>query len=91
MRPPDDLRGELAERVDLHRRRFLGLLAAGSGALVLGGCSTGSAGEEELDGATVAEDGPTTTTTIAEVPPADAILTDPFRLGVASGDPLPPR
>lgn len=89
MRPPDDLRGELAERVDLHRRRFLGLLAAGSGALVLGGCSTGSAGEEELDGATVAEDGPTTTTTIAEVPPADAILTDPFRLGVASGDPLP--
>ena len=60
----------------MHRRRFLGLLAGSTGALVLGACSDGSSGSS-------------TTSTTAAVPPAEGIDADPFALGVASGDPDP--
>ena len=42
----DELRRDLAQRVLLHRRRFLALLAGTGGAVVLGACSSdGSDGE----------------------------------------------
>lgn len=91
MASDDDIRRALEQRLLLHRRRFLGLAAAGAGALVLGACST--SGDQEAEPAPEAgDDGdPTTTTTIApdEVPPAEGIDGDPFLLGVASGDPDP--
>lgn len=88
---PDDLRSELADRVLLHRRRFLGLLAAGTGAAVLGACSSsGSDGATATSSATTAGKATTTTaTTSTTAPAADGIDSDPFLLGVASGDPLP--
>jgi alkaline phosphatase D len=80
----DDLRRTLDHRLLLHRRRFLGLLAAGAGAAVLGACSTG---DDDASGESDPSD--TTSTTSTTVPPADGIDADPFTLGVASGDPLP--
>ena len=86
----DELRQDLSTRVLLHRRRFLGMLAAGTGALVLGACSTGSDDDAGSGSTTDPSDG--TTTSLLEqptVPEAAGIDTDPFMLGVASGDPLP--
>lgn len=83
----DHVQRELEHRLLLHRRRFLGLIAAGTGALVLGACSTdGSAGGS--DGGS--DDAAPTTTVSAtpNVPPATGIDEAPFALGVASGDPL---
>jgi alkaline phosphatase D len=86
----DDLQRELAHRYLLHRRRFLGLLAAGGSALVLGACSSDG---DDPDGANGGGgDGPTgdgTPGRVSTVPSAPGIERDPFTLGVASGDPLP--
>jgi alkaline phosphatase D len=90
----DELRRDLADRVLLHRRRFLAMLAGTGGAVVLGACSSD---EPEADPkattSTTARRASTTTSTTEPVqtdaPPADGIDTDPFLLGVASGDPLP--
>jgi len=87
----EDLHRDLTQRVLIHRRRFLGMLAAGGGALVLGACSSddegrSGSGRDEGDATTTAPEG---TTTTPEVPAADGIDADPFLLGVSSGDPLP--
>ncbi len=77
------------------RRRFLGLLAAGASSVALGACTGGdddkprSSGNGQTDG-----NSSTTTTTGAaaealEVPPAQGLASNPFSLGVASGDPDP--
>jgi alkaline phosphatase D len=84
----DDLQRDLAERHLLHRRHFLGLLAAGGGALVLGACSTDGGSEESATTAAGTADA-TSTTGPASIPDATGIDTAPFALGVASGDPLP--
>lgn len=85
-----EARRDLAARVTMQRRRFLGLLAAGAGGVALGACSSddqGSTATTRPGGS----GGPssTTTTSPAEVPDAPGIDADPFTLGVASGDPLP--
>ena len=68
------------------RRRFLGLLAAGAGAVALGGCS-----DDDGPSTTPEAGGERSTTTDPvdhdAVPPAQGITADPFGLGVASGDP----
>ena len=88
-RRDDDLRAELALRVELHRRRFLTVMAAGTGAAVLAACTSSgtSSGPEATPttaGDAAPDPGPDT-----PVPDAPGITTDPFLLGVASGDPLP--
>lgn len=73
----DELRAELSERVAMHRRRFLGLMAGGAGLLVLGACSDDGDGSRDAAPSS------------AEPPGAQGIDVDPFTLGVASGDPIP--
>ena len=84
---------ELSARLEIHRRRFLGILAAGTGAVALAACSSngGSDGADGADTTTTRARTSTTrsATTTDEVPPATGIDSDPFLLGVASGDPLP--
>lgn len=77
-----ELREDLARRVTMHRRKFLGLMAAGTGAAFLAAC-----GSSDSDGAgtTLAA----TTSTVPKVPAAQGLKADPFTLGIASGDPLP--
>ena len=91
MAPDDDLQRELHERLLLHRRRFLGLLAGSAGAVVLGACTSDDGGE--ADGSPDGSDGGGgdggSPTEPLEVPDATGIDADPFTLGVASGDPLP--
>ncbi len=76
----------------MHRRRFLGLAAAGAGAAILAACSSDGDGTAASTtrkagaGSTTTSRPPTTTAT---VPDAQGITKDPFTLGVASGDPLP--
>ncbi|MFN8018889.1 MAG: alkaline phosphatase D family protein [Acidimicrobiales bacterium] len=76
----------------MHRRGFLGAIAAGAGATALAACT--SSGGSDAEG-TSAKPGPLTTadrstaTTPPKVPAATGIASDPFQLGVASGDPLP--
>ncbi|WP_426572521.1 alkaline phosphatase D family protein [Aquihabitans sp. McL0605] len=84
----DELRQDLSNRVLLHRRKFLGLMAAGAGAAVLGACS--SSGGSEGAKATTTTGARTTTSLGKPMPPPEAkgIDSDPFLLGVASGDPL---
>lgn len=86
----DELRRDLAQRVLLHRRRFLALLAGTGGAVVLGACSSDGS-DAKPDRSTTTTKAPRTTTTTApeptKAPPAHGIDTDPFQLGVASGDP----
>ncbi len=89
----DQLRRDLADRVLLHRRRFLALLAGTGGAVVLGACSTGG-GESTTKATTTTTSGSASSTTTSlpkptKAPTADGIEVDPFLLGVASGDPLP--
>lgn len=92
--PGDDVRAELAGRVAMHRRRFLGLMAGGAGLVVLGACSDdgdgGGSGAAEGDGAstTAGDDTTTASTAPLEPPAAPGIDADPFTLGVASGDPI---
>jgi alkaline phosphatase D len=81
--PDRELRAHLEQRLLVHRRQFLGLLAAGAGAVVLGACSDDGDDEQASDR------GASSSTTTAEAPPAEGIDRDPFGLGVASGDPLP--
>lgn len=84
----EELRRDLSARVLLHRRTFLGLVAAGAGSLVLGACSDdGSDGSNGSVGSS--DPSPATSTTVAGVPGAQGLTADPFTLGVASGDPLP--
>ncbi|NLV55572.1 MAG: alkaline phosphatase [Acidimicrobiales bacterium] len=96
MTEPFDVRGDLARRVEMHRRRFLGLLAGGAGMVVLGACSGDDGGGRgdggsDLDGSTgdsaSMTAGPTTTPLAA--PDDPGLPGVPFALGVASGDPLP--
>lgn len=88
---PDDLAAALASKLTMHRRRFLGLVAAGAGAALVG-CSDDDSGSD-ADGATSTTGAATGTTepTIATgpIPSGDGLTGDPFGLGVASGDPLP--
>ncbi|MCB0971271.1 MAG: PhoD-like phosphatase N-terminal domain-containing protein, partial [Acidimicrobiales bacterium] len=85
----DDLRRELGRALQLHRRRFLGLLAGGTGAVLLGACSSSGGEEHATDGNDSDRSSTTAAPTIApdEVPTAEGIDGDPFLLGVASGDP----
>lgn len=69
----------------MDRRRFLGLLAAGTGAVALGACSSGSEASDEAGGGSRQT---TSTTAKAKVPDDPGFVGDPFTLGVASGDPL---
>ena len=91
MTTSDDLRQDLADRVLVQRRTFLGMLAAGGGALVLGACS--SNGSDRATSTSTSTTAPATTTTSipkpVAAPSAKGIDTDPFLLGVASGDPTP--
>ena len=94
MTTEDEMRRDLSQRVLLHRRRFLAMLAGTGGAVVLGACTTdGSDGSKATTTSTTKASRPGTTTTtqpeLTEAPPADGIESDPFLLGVASGDPLP--
>ena len=96
MTTEDELRRVLSQRVLLHRRRFLALLAGTGSAVVLGACtddSRGDAGAPSTTTTRARKTGSTTTTTtepeLEEAPPATGIDGDPFLLGVASGDPLP--
>jgi alkaline phosphatase D len=89
----EELRRDLADRVLLHRRKFLAMLAGTGGALVLGACSSGD--DDAAESTTTTKAGkraPSTTTTTSETdaaPPAEGIDRDPFLLGVSSGDPRP--
>ncbi|MCU1358595.1 MAG: alkaline phosphatase [Acidimicrobiales bacterium] len=86
----DALRFELATRVEMHRRRFLALAAAGTGSIVLAACSNGGGSDgSKGTSSSGATDAATTSTRPPVVPPAQGLETDPFTLGVASGDPLP--
>jgi alkaline phosphatase D len=90
----DEMRRDLADRVLLHRRRFLAMLAGTGGAVVLGACSSDEPKTQPkaTTSTTAGKASSTTTTTqpeLAKAPPADGIESDPFLLGVASGDPLP--
>ena len=94
MTTEDEMRRDLSQRVLLRRRRFLAMLAGTGGAVVLGACTTdGSDGSKATTTSTTKASRPGTTTTtqpeLTEAPPADGIESDPFLLGVASGDPLP--
>ena len=91
MTTEDEMRRDLSERVLLHRRRFLALLAGTGGAMVLGACTTDGDDAKGTTTTTKAAKASTTTTIPqpTEAPPAEGIDTDPFLLGVASGDPLP--
>lgn len=94
MTTEDEMRRDLSERVLLHRRRFLALLAGTGGAVVLGACSSNGddAKADPTTSTTTTTGKASTTTTLAkpiEAPPAEGIESDPFLLGVASGDPLP--
>jgi len=86
-----ELRRDLAERVELHRRRFLGLMAGGAGLIVLGACSDDESGGDggRSGGASATTRSAATSTEPAAVPDAQGIESDPFTLGVASGDPTP--
>lgn len=80
---------DLAARVELHRRRFLGLLAGaagGAGLVALGACRDGR--RNDHPDATAPTDATASTVPIA-VPADPGLTADPFALGVASGDPLP--
>ncbi|HWJ62249.1 MAG TPA: alkaline phosphatase D family protein [Acidimicrobiales bacterium] len=94
MTTEDELRRDLSNRVLLHRRRFLALLAGTGGAVVLGACSSDGSDPAKATTTTTkaAKPGTSTTTTepaLTAAPPAEGIDSDPFLLGVASGDPLP--
>ncbi|MCU1371428.1 MAG: phosphodiesterase/alkaline phosphatase [Ilumatobacteraceae bacterium] len=96
MTSEEELRRDLSQRVLLHRRRFLALLAGTGGAVVLGACSSDDPAPKPKPEATTTTTGagPTSTTSttladLAEAPSAKGIESDPFLLGVASGDPLP--
>jgi len=66
------------------RRTFLAaLVAAATGAA----CSSDDGGDSAVDATTTT--GPRRTTTTTEAGPLPELSADPFRLGVASGDPLP--
>jgi alkaline phosphatase D len=84
--PDPDLHRDLLLRVTMHRRRFLGLAAAGAGSLALAACSGSDGDDAAAPRTTDTEDSTATSTT---VPDAQGITADPFTLGVASGDPLP--
>ncbi|MGI8757276.1 MAG: alkaline phosphatase D family protein [Acidimicrobiales bacterium] len=87
----DDLYGALAERVRVDRRRFLGLVGAGTGVVVLGACSSGGGSAAKRPPSSTlpkTTSGPTTTSA-PPVPGSQGITADPFTLGVASGDPRP--
>lgn len=91
MTTEDEMRRDLSQRV-LHRRRFLAMLAGTGGAVVLGACTNGSSDGSASSTTTSRASGDASTTSRPErasVPPADGIDTDPFLLGVASGDPRP--
>ena len=87
----DELRQDLSDRVLLHRRRFLAMLAGTGGAVVLGACSTD--GDDATASTTTTKPATSSTTTSTtlpkptEAPSAEGIESDPFLLGVASGDP----
>ncbi len=69
------------------RRRFLSALGLGTGATAIAACSG-----DDPPGATSADDSLSTnsdTVTTPEIPPDPGLGSDPFTLGVASGDPLP--
>lgn len=68
------------------RRQFLAALTAGTGAAALSACTGDDAATGTGDGKPA---GASTTTTTAEVPPDPGLGSDPFTLGIASGDPLP--
>ncbi len=72
----------------LHRRRFLGLLAAGSAVAVLGACSD-DGGASDGDGAASSQSTSPGSVVVPEPPAASDLTAAPFALGVASGDPLP--
>ena len=79
--------------VGWNRRRFLGTVAVGAGATALAACTSSGGSDASKDASGDAPD--RTTTTLRpngeppKVPPATGIDSDPFLLGVASGDPLP--
>jgi alkaline phosphatase D len=93
MTAPDDLAAALSSRLVLHRRRFLGLMAAGAGALVVGCSDDGSDGGSPTStaggkaGGEPGAGGPTVAS--GPVPSGEGLAGDPFGLGVASGDPTP--
>ncbi len=68
----------------LSRRRFLGLLATGAAA-----ACTGGGGDSSRTSGTVGTTEPPTTVVAVAAPPDPGLVTNPFTLGVASGDPLP--
>ncbi len=72
----------------LHRRRFLGLLAAGSAVAVLGACSD-DGGASDGDGAASTQSTSPGSVVVPDPPAASDLTAAPFALGVASGDPLP--
>lgn len=93
MTAPDDLAAALSSRLVLHRRRFLGLLAAGAGAVVVGcssdGSDGGSPGSTAPGGGAGDPGAPAPTLATGAVPAGEGLTGDPFGLGVASGDPTP--
>lgn len=60
-----------------------GFLLGAASVVVLGACGSSGSGDESAGG------GEGATSTTAAVTPASDLTTDPFALGVASGDPLP--
>lgn len=60
-----------------------GFLLGAASVVVLGACGSSGSGDESAGG------GGGATSTTAAVTPASDLTTDPFALGVASGDPLP--
>jgi len=78
----------------MDRRSFLAALGLGGAAVVVS-CSSGDDGEgndaaeREADGGTSGEGVDTTTTSPGAEVPASPVTSDPFVLGVASGDPTP--
>jgi len=84
---------DISERLLLHRRKFLGLLAAGGTTVALAACSSGgSTGKSDASNVSTTNaptSAPRSGLKDLQSPQADDITEFPFALGVASGDPAP--